>query len=133
MGPRARVVPRIVIGGDADQGIPPACADKALAQSLRTNNLVLSGSQTTPIGLTPTSVTPGQVPGGRSYTTADYRDRDGCLVGQRVLVHGMNHFWSGGSDDPSLASFTDPTGPSAARASWDFFSRFTLGNTAHSC
>src|SRR5437764_237349 len=30
MGPRARIVPRMVIGGDADQGIPPACADKAL-------------------------------------------------------------------------------------------------------
>jgi len=133
MGSRARVVPRIVIGGDADQGIPPACADKALKQSLRTNNLVLSGTQTTPISLTPTSVTSGQVPGGRSYTVADYRDHSGCLLGQRILVHGMNHYWSGGSDDPSLSSFTDPSGPSAADASWDFFSRFTLDNTAHSC
>ena len=43
MGPRARVVPRFVIGGDADRGIPPACADKALEQGLRTNNLVLGG------------------------------------------------------------------------------------------
>ncbi|MDQ1446858.1 MAG: hypothetical protein QOI20_3322, partial [Acidimicrobiaceae bacterium] len=41
MGPRARIVPRFVIGGDADQGIPPACADKALEQGLRTNNLVI--------------------------------------------------------------------------------------------
>lgn len=132
MGRRARVVPRIVIGGDADQGIPPACADKALEQSLRTNNLVLSGKQTAPISLTPASVAAGQVPHGRRYTVADYRYR-GCLIGQRILVHGMNHFWSGGSDDPALAGFTDPTGPSAAKASWNFFSRFTLGNTAHSC
>ena len=68
MGRRARVVPRIVIGGDADQGIPPACADKALEQSLRTNNLVLSGKQTAPISLTPASVAAGQVPHGRRYT-----------------------------------------------------------------
>ena len=133
MGPRTRVVPRIVVGGDADQGIPPGCADKALMQSLRTNNLVLGKSQTAPISLTPTSVKSAQVPHGRSYTVADYHDANGCLIGRRVLVHGMNHFWSGGSADPTLASFTDPTGPSAAKASWRFFSHFTLANTADSC
>ena len=71
MGPRARVVPRIVIGGDADQGVPPACADKALLQGLRTDNLVIAGSQTTPIALAPASVRPGQVPNGYAYTTSD--------------------------------------------------------------
>jgi poly(hydroxyalkanoate) depolymerase family esterase len=133
MGPRARVVPRIVIGGDADQGIPPACADKALQQSLRTNNLVIDGSQTAPIRLTPASVQKGQVPGGYSYTTSNYLDGHGCLIGQRVLVHGMNHFWSGGSSNPKWADFTDPKGPSAAIASWGFFSHFALANTAWSC
>ena len=133
MGPRARVVPRIVIGGDADQGVPPACADKALLQGLRTDNLVIDGNQTSPIALDPASVTPGQVPGGDSYTVADYRDQHGCLLGQRVLVHGMNHFWSGGSADPTLKDFTDPRGPSAALLSWAFFSRFTLAGTARPC
>lgn len=133
MGPRARVVPRFVIGGDADAGIPPACADKALQQGLRTDNLVLDQQQSAPIGLSPTSVRSGQVPGGRSYTVSDYRDRNGCLVGQRYLVHGMGHYWSGGSGDPALASFTDPKGPSAAVASWDFLSRFTLTLTGAVC
>jgi poly(hydroxyalkanoate) depolymerase family esterase len=132
-GTRARVVPRIVIGGDADQGVPPACADKALQQSLRTNNLVIDGSQTAPISLTPKSVQKGQVPGGYSYTVSNYLDKHGCLIGQRVLVHGMNHFWSGGSSNPKWANFTDPKGPSAAVASWNFFSHFTLRNTAWSC
>jgi poly(hydroxyalkanoate) depolymerase family esterase len=132
-GTRARVVPRIVIGGDADQGVPPACADKALQQSLRTNNLVIDGSQTAPIRLTPASVQKSKVPGGYSYTTSNYLDEHGCLIGQRVLVHGMNHFWSGGSSNPKWADFTDPKGPSAAIASWNFFSRFTLSNTARSC
>ncbi len=133
MGPRARVVPRFVIGGDADQGIPPACADKALLQGLRTDNLVIDGSQTTPIPLTPASVTHGQVPAGYSYTVSNYLDGHGCLIGQRVLVHGMNHFWSGGSSDPEWHDFTDPKGPSAAVMSWAFFSQFTLANTAWPC
>lgn len=133
MGPRARVVPRIVIGGDADQGVPPACADKALLQGLRTDNLVIDGTQTAPIALTPASVQHGQVPEGYSYTVSDYLDGHGCLIGQRILVHGMNHFWSGGSSNPEWADFTDPKGPSAAVASWDFFSHFTLSNTAWPC
>jgi poly(hydroxyalkanoate) depolymerase family esterase len=130
MGKRARVVPRIVIGGDADQGIPPACADKALLQGLRTDNLVIDGSQTAPIGLTPTSVRTAKVAHGRTYKVSSYRDPHGCLVGQRYLVHGMNHFWSGGSSNPKWKDFTDPKGPSAAVASWRFFSRYTLANTA---
>jgi poly(hydroxyalkanoate) depolymerase family esterase len=133
MGPRARVVPRIVIGGDADTGVPPGCADKALLQSLRTDNLVIDGRQTGPIRLSPASVHSGRVPGGHSYTVSDYDDEQGCLIGQRYLVHGMNHFWSGGSSNPKWANFTDPKGPSAAVASWQFLSRFTLDNTRSPC
>lgn len=133
MGSRARVVPKIVIGGDADQGIPPACADKALEQSLRTNNLVIDRRQTTPISFTPARVQHKQKRGGYSYTISSYRDGHGCLIGQRYLVHGMNHFWSGGSANPKWASFTDPKGPSAAIASWRFFSHYTLANTARPC
>jgi poly(hydroxyalkanoate) depolymerase family esterase len=133
MGPRARIVPKIVIGGDADQGIPPKCADKALQQSLRTNNLVIDGSQTKPISLIPATVQHKQKPGGYSYTVSTYVDQYRCTIGQRYLVHGMNHFWSGGSSDPKWAVWTDPKGPSAAVASWSFFSHFTLANTARPC
>jgi poly(hydroxyalkanoate) depolymerase family esterase len=129
-GKRARVQPRLVIGGDADSGIPPPCATKALLQQLRTDNLVIDGTQTKPIGLTPASVRKAKVPHGYSYTISNYRDRNGCLVGQRYLVHGMNHFWSGGSSNPKWKDFTDPKGPSAAIASWQFFSHYTLRNTA---
>lgn len=133
MGSHARIVPKIVIGGDADQGIPPHCANKALAQSLRTNNLVIDHHQTTPISLTPARVQRKQVPGGYAYTVSTYVDQHRCTIGQRYLVHGMNHFWSGGSANPKWADFTDPKGPSAAVASWQFFSHFTLANTARSC
>ena len=91
-------------------------------QSLRTDNLVISGRETGPIRLTPSSVRTGQVPGGHSYTVSNYVDQHGCLIGQRVLVHGMGHYWSGGSSNPKWADFTDPKGPSAATASWLFLS-----------
>jgi poly(hydroxyalkanoate) depolymerase family esterase len=134
MGPRARVVPRLVMGGDADQGVSPACADKALEQGLRTNNLVLSGAEDGPIPLEPASVRERANPaGGYSSTVRAYRDADGCLVGKRWLIHGMNHFWSGGSSNPALANFTDPKGPSGANASWRFFRRYTKHATAPPC
>jgi poly(3-hydroxybutyrate) depolymerase len=71
-----------------------------------------------------------KVPHGDSYRVSDYRDARGCLVGQRYLVHGMNHFWSGGSRNPKWKYFTDPKGPSGAVASWRFLSHYTLSNTA---
>lgn len=133
MGSRARVVPRLVMGGDADAGVSPACADKALEQGLRTNNLVLGASQTAPISLQPAAVREKAKPGGYGSTIRTYQDPQGCVIGQRWLIHGMGHFWSGGSANPELANFTDPKGPSGARASWRFFSRYTKRATSLPC
>lgn len=133
MGSRARVVPRLVMGGDSDQGVPPACASKALEQGLRTNNLVLGDSQTSPISLDPTGTREVLTLGGYGSTVSTYRDPNGCLIGRRWLIHGMNHFWSGGSANPKWANFTDPKGPNGAQASWRFFRRFTKKSTAMPC
>lgn len=135
MGARARLIPRIVMGGDADQGIVPACADKALEQGLRTNNLVLGSQQDSPISLTPASVREeaATTADGYSSTVSTYLDPDGCLIGERWLIHGMNHFWSGGSSDPEWKNFTDPKGPSGAEVTWDFLSKYTKSETATPC
>jgi len=133
MGPRARVVPILVGGGDADPAVTPACADKALQQGLRTNNLVLDGVQTRPVALTPESVRSYQKPGGYSYRVSSYFDGHGCLIGERLLIHGMQHFWPGGSSDPQWHYWTDPKGPSGAVAAWGFVSRFRKAATAWSC
>jgi poly(hydroxyalkanoate) depolymerase family esterase len=132
-GSRGRVVPRLVMGGDADQGISPACADKSLEQGLRTNNLVLSGNQDGPISLTPASLREESNPGGYGSTVSTYLDPDGCVVGERWLIHGMNHFWPGGSADPQWANWTDPKGPSGAEVSWSFFERYTKDATSMPC
>jgi poly(hydroxyalkanoate) depolymerase family esterase len=138
-GRAARVVPRLVLGGDKDPVVPPACATKALVQSLRTNNLVIDHQQTRPIRLTPASVVHEvarsgyQYSRGYQYTVASYRDQYRCVIGERYLVHNMVHFWSGGSTDPLVRNVTDPSGPSAAVATWNFASRYTLRNTRHPC
>jgi poly(hydroxyalkanoate) depolymerase family esterase len=133
MGPRARVVPRLVMGGDSDRGITPPCADKALEQGLRTNNLVISGTQEGPISLTPATVREVKTPGRYDSTVKTYLDPDGCIIGQRWYFAGMDHFWPGGSSDPQYANFTDPAAPNGAKISWRFLSHYKKGATSMPC
>ncbi|HWU31996.1 MAG TPA: hypothetical protein VN108_03925, partial [Marmoricola sp.] len=72
------------------------------------------------------------VPGGYPYEVSTYGTAK-CIVGQHYVIHGMGHGWSGGTTNPKYASSTNPLvaasrplGPSAAMASWMFFSRFSL-------
>lgn len=132
-GPRARVMPFVVLNGDQDNTVSPACDDQAVQQWLRTNNLVVSGRQDRPLGLAPASDQAATKPGGYRYNVLSYRQPSGCLIGQHWVIHGMDHFWSGGTSDPAYAAFTDPKGPSAAEASWAFFSRYRLSSTSGSC
>jgi poly(hydroxyalkanoate) depolymerase family esterase len=130
MGPRARVVPAIAIGSDADQAFPASCTNKALEQSLRTNNLVLSGAQDGPLSLVPHAVTDGQVPDGLAYTASTFVDPDGCLVGERWIIHGMPHAWPGGAD---YGGYTDTRAPDGAEATWAFLRRYRKSDTALPC
>jgi len=131
MGPRARVVPRFVIGSTGDMAFPAACSDKAIEQGLRTNNLVISQSQTAPISLVPATVRREQKPGGRTYAVSAYRDPDGCLIGERTIIDGMPHAWPGGTSDPKYNS--DETAPSGAEISWAFLKRYRRSDTAMPC
>jgi len=131
MGPRARVVPIIAIGSDADLAFPATCTEKALEQGLRTNNLVLSGSQEGPIALSPAAVEEKQVPGGLAYTVSTFRDPGGCLIGERWIIHGMPHAWPGGPIE--FEGYTDPRAPSGAEASWAFFKRYRKADTGMPC
>lgn len=133
MGSRARVVPTIVLHGDADGTVPPANAANVVDQWLQTDNLVTSGSANGPIARTPAAHRTGQVSGGRSYDVDSFTDPQGCLVAEKWTVHGMDHYWSGGSQDPAWYEWEDPAGPSAAEASWAFFSRYRLSETGLPC
>ena len=132
-GTRARVVPVIDIRGDADRTVTPAAGPRVIEQWLKTANLALSGDGAKPLRLAPASTRHAAVPGGRSYTTQTYRDAAGCLVAQRVVVHGMDHFWPGGSPDPRWYEYEDPTAPNGGELAWDFFSHFRRDLTGGPC
>jgi poly(hydroxyalkanoate) depolymerase family esterase len=133
MGDNARVVPRMAMGGAGDLAIPPNCAAKSFFQGLRTNNLVLGDSQTSPISLEPASSRRESNPGGYDSTVETYLDPDGCVVGERWLIDEMGHFWPGGPADEEWSNFTDPKGPSGAEASWAFFKRYEKSETSMPC
>lgn len=128
-GDYARVVPVFGSGGTDEKLL--ACTKRAVEQSIDTNNLVLSGADDQPLTTVPAQVTSGVAPGpaGRSYETFSYRTEQGCEYAELWSVDGMQHEWSGGSSDPSLAAYSDPTGPDESEASWRFFAQFTLSNT----
>jgi poly(hydroxyalkanoate) depolymerase family esterase len=132
MGPRARVMPVIVFHGDNDITVPYQCGQQTVAQWLLTNDLILRHQGRTELPSTPT-ISQAVVPGGRAYAVASYADRFGCPVAQLWTIHGMGHYWSGGSADLASARYSDPRGPSAATGSWAFFSRWRLSGRAASC
>jgi poly(3-hydroxybutyrate) depolymerase len=107
MGAHVRVMPVIVFHGDQDDMIPYRCGQQTVAQWLATDNLILEQERRALLPLMPTSVLRAAVPGGHAYTVDSYADTAGCVVAQLWTVHGMGHFWSGGS--PASSSRSSPT------------------------
>ncbi len=133
MGARARVMPVIVFHGDHDATIPYPCGQQALAQWVRTDDLIRQRQRRPVLPSTPTTVSHRNVAGGRAYTVQSYADASGCALAQLWTIHGMGHYWSGGSANPASARYSDPHGPSAAAASWAFFARWRLSGTSAQC
>lgn len=130
MRTRERIVPIIGIGSDADAAFPAPCTVKAVEQGLRTSNLAISGSQEGPISLAPSATREEQVPGGRAYTVAEFRDPDRCLIAERWIIHGMPHAWPGETD---LPGYGDTRAPSGAEATWAFVKRYRKSDTMLPC
>jgi poly(hydroxyalkanoate) depolymerase family esterase len=133
MGTHSRIMPVFVIHGEADGTVPYRCGQQAIAQWLRTDNLILHSQGRPLVSAVPTSVRRAVVPGGHAYTVASYAEGSGCLAAQLWSVKGMGHFWSGGTRDPALARYSDAKGPSASAASWAFFSRWRLSGPVQPC
>lgn len=133
MGARHHLMPVIVFHGYRDGRVPYACGREAVEQWLRTDDLILEHEGRAPLPAAPTSVSSAIVRGGHGYTVDSYADPAGCTVVQFWTIRGMGHFWSGGSASRSSARYSDPRGPSAAAASWAFFSRWRLSRGVDSC
>jgi poly(hydroxyalkanoate) depolymerase family esterase len=129
MGEHARVVPVIELHGDADGTVNVAASRRVIQQWLKTANLQLAK----PVRLTPASTTKQAPKGKRASTTELYRDTAGCLLAKRVVIHGMGHFWPGGSPDPRWYEYEDATAPNGGELVWDFFSHYRRDLTGGPC
>ena len=134
MGPRARVVPVVVIQGDTDPVVPAPNAEFVVQQFLTSDNLA-SGGTLNPTPVMPTSTRSATSPGGQAYWVDDYRDGHGCLLAERYLINGMLHQWSGvhGDGSPTDTIFTDPAGPDVNTPVYRFFMNHPMPRTTRSC
>lgn len=119
MGSRARVVPVMVVQGEADRTVWAGNGDRVVRQWLTTSRLAGDGGQELDFARPHTSNT-RRVPGGLSYEVRSWYDHAGRPVVRYWVVSDLGHAWSGGA---SAGSYTDPRGPSATKAMCDFFAQ----------
>lgn len=124
MGPRARRMPFLVSYGDADPLATAANQDTLIQQWLGTNDWADDREANGSIATKPGLITTG-ARNGRTYTIDHYSDADGCLLGQRWLIHGLFHAYSGGRPEGNLNITTDPLGPNMRAVAYRFFQRQT--------
>ena len=101
------VVPAIVFHGDRDATVHPRNGAQVASQCVDRHDEALD-----------VIVQRGQVPGGYAYTCTVHKDAAGRTLLEHWEVHGAGHAWFGGS---ARGSYTDPSGPDAAREMMRFF------------
>ena len=120
MGPRARTVPVFIGQGTHDTTNPMPAGAMLVEQWLGSNDLADDGlTNGSDPRLADSSESHDAAEGnGYAYTVDHYVDAHGCALLDYVLVTGLGHAYPSG--DPA-GSFTDPRGPDATAAAWDFF------------
>lgn len=126
MGSYKRMMPTIVFQGTRDKIVPPINGDQVVQQWMRTNHLASQGLYAADFN-NPTTATSGQVPGGRSYTVYTWKDQTGREVQQYWKILELGHAWSGGNP---AGSYTDPRGPNASEAMYQFFMNHSMGRVS---
>jgi len=123
MGTAARAVPTIVFQGTSDVIVNPVNGDQVVQQWMQTDRLASNGSYNADFN-SPASSEAGQVPAGCSYTVSKWNDDNGSELQEYWRVDGMGHAWSGGNP---AGSYTDPLGPNASPAMYQFFMNHPTG------
>ena len=126
MGSRARVMPWVVFQGDKDTTVPPINADQAVQAYQTMDDWADDGAQNGSVPKTPYKTVTGTSTGGLSYTVKYYADGQGNELGQYWTIHGMGHAWSGGD---ASQQYSEPKGPDASAAMYDFFMAHPMGET----
>jgi poly(hydroxyalkanoate) depolymerase family esterase len=120
MGPFARPIPTIVVHGTADRTVHPINGDQVVEQWMVTNRLASAGYHAD--FHQPLATSHRRVDGGLAYTRHRWQDDAGNLLQEYLKVDGLGHAWSGGA---AGGSYTDPRGPSATEAIWEFVAEAT--------
>jgi len=119
MGSFARVVPAIVFHGTADPVSDPINGDQVTEQWIITDQLASDGDFTAAFEHPSSTVNhPAGPQGQQPYTVETWQDARGRDVVTYYKVEGMGHAWSGGTPG---SIFTDPLGPDASQAMYEFF------------
>ena len=135
MGPRARVVPLMVIQGDTDPLVPRINAEILVQQFLATDDWADDGASNGSIPRERSGMRSGQKPGGRSYQIDSYTDASGCLLVERWLIAGSGHMWSNATPNgsPRDAALTDPMGPDVSTPTFDFLLSYAMPTSGTAC
>jgi poly(hydroxyalkanoate) depolymerase family esterase len=122
MAGHARVMPLIVMQGDADTTVPPANAQLLLQQFLGVDDLADDGTANGSVSTTPAHHDTGTASGGDGYDVDTY-DFAGASLIESWTVHGMGHAWPGGADG---LPYSDPKGPDGSREIYRFLSEHPM-------
>ncbi|MDP3874009.1 MAG: PHB depolymerase family esterase [Methyloversatilis sp.] len=110
-------LPRIVFHGDADTTVHPSNADALYAAQEPSGDGAASrhaSSEATPAS-----------DGQRGYTRSALFGTSGVSQGERWIIHGAGHAWTGGD---GTQSHTDAAGPDASRQMMRFFLQHHLNS-----
>lgn len=118
MAQRARLMPFFAVQGSADLVVPPVNTEQVVQSWLAAGDWADDGANNGSVPRTRSGVRTGAVPGGYTYEVDEYQDGHGRPLGERWLVNGLHHTYSGG---PPGGWFNDPRGPDITAASYQFF------------
>ena len=117
-----RVVPVIVMHGDADKTVNPANAARLVQNAVETCLLI---NPNAPLKTDAQSIE--ATDGHRAYRLTRYTTVNAVSVIEHWAIHGAGHAWSGGN---AAGSFVDDSGPDATHAMLQFFYQHALPEEA---
>jgi poly(hydroxyalkanoate) depolymerase family esterase len=115
--PGARMAPLIVVQGTADSVVYASNGDQMTDQWRAYDTARATGSRD-PQRITRARVSTKRSADGRRYTVTRWYSARGRKQLEFWRVDGLGHAWSGGVAD---GSYSDPRGPRASTAMWQFF------------
>lgn len=121
MGDGARPVPTVVVHGSADRTVVAANGERVTRQWMLVNGLASGGSYRAEFD-DPDHEDRWPVTDGHDVVVRQWTHRLRVMQ-EHWHVDGLGHAWSGGSME---GSYTDPRGPSATAAMWNFLARHRL-------